>query len=74
MDFPKIVNEYGDKIKPCNVMLHQNESQMIFCDEHDRSQLYNFDMEAGKIVEQFTADKNQQLSKMQHIANRVKNG
>jgi hypothetical protein len=31
-------------------------------------------MEAGKIVEQFTADKNQELSQMQHIANRVKNG
>lgn len=32
---------------------------MIFCDDFNRSQLYNFDMEAGKIIEQFTADKNQ---------------
>lgn len=55
-------------------MLHNNESQMIFCDSHDTSQLYNFDMEAGKIVEQFTVDKDKKVSNMRHITNRFKNG
>jgi superfamily II DNA or RNA helicase len=51
MNLPILKNEEGNKIKPCNVMLHNSEGQMIFCDKNDQSQVYNFDMERGKIIE-----------------------
>lgn len=55
-------------------MLHNSESQMIFCDEHDPSQMYNFDMEAGKIVESFVADNDKKYSAIKHLTNKFKNG
>jgi len=36
--------------------------------------MFNFDMEAGKIVEQFTADKDAKVSGMRHLTNKFKNG
>lgn len=47
---------------------------MVFCDKNDPTQLYNFDMETGKIVEQFTADDDTNFNEMRHITNRIKNG
>ena len=55
-------------------MLHNSEGQMIFCDKNDPSQLYNFDMERGKIVEQFTSHSDKTLSSLRHITNARKNG
>jgi len=72
MSFP-IKNDQGETIRPCNIMLHHNESQMIFCDSHDQSKMFNFDMERGKIVEEFTADKEKNISSMRHITNKFKN-
>lgn len=74
MKFPLLKNENQEVIKPQNVMLHQGESQMIFSDSHDPSQLFNFDLETGKIVEQFQANKDSKFSKLNHITNKVKNG
>lgn len=56
MDLPKMTGENQEVIRPSNLMLHHNESQMIFSDKADQSQLYAFDLEQGKIVEQFTAN------------------
>ena len=72
MSFP-IKTEEGEVIRPCNIMLHHNESQMIFCDSHDQSKMFNFDMERGKIVEEFVADSQKEISSMRHITNKFKN-
>lgn len=75
MKFPILKNVDGEVIKPANIMLHNNETQMIFSDAQDASQIFNFDMEKGQIVEQFTADsKHVDLAKMRHMTNKVKNG
>lgn len=51
MKMKPMKNADGDRIYPSNVILHQNESQMIFSDAKDVSQLFDLDLETGKIVE-----------------------
>lgn len=53
MNLKAIRNEAGDLVKPTNVMLHDGEGKLVFTDEYDPTQLYNFDLNEGKIVEQF---------------------
>ena len=55
-------------------MLHQTDNNLIFSDKKDLSQLYNFDLQVGKIVEQFQATNDKQFQKMRHLTNVVKNG
>ena len=47
---------------------------MIFCDKADQTQMFNFDMEAGKIVETFKAAKDDKVNDMKHLTNKFKNG
>lgn len=35
------------------MILHKDESSIIFNNENDLSQIFQFDLEKGKIVEQF---------------------
>lgn len=48
---PKIKNEAGEIINPSSVILYQNESNMLFTDGNDTSQIFNYDLEHGKVVE-----------------------
>jgi len=34
-------------------MLHNGESNLLFTDKNDRCKMFNFDLEAGKIVSEF---------------------
>lgn len=74
MKLPILKNEEGDIVRPRSLTLHNNESQMLFTDKNDTSQIFNFDMEKGKIVEQFRADKDSAIAKLRHITNKIKNG
>lgn len=75
MSFPVLKNELDDSIiHPYSLMLHNGESQLIFTDKNDSSQIFNFDLEAGKIVEQYQADKSIDTSKIRHLTNKIKNG
>ena len=48
----------GRLFEPSNLMLHNNESSMLFIDKHDRNCVVNFDLEKGKVVEKYdTSDK-----------------
>ena len=63
MSFPVLKNENDESIiNPSSLILHNGESQMIFTDKNDSSQIFNFDLEAGKIVEQYQADKSANTS------------
>ena len=55
---PKMKNDAGDIINPSSLILHKGESNMLFTDENDTSQIFNYDLEYGKIVEQFNANEN----------------
>lgn len=46
---------------------------MIFTDEKDPSQIYDLDIESGKIVESYTASNNKDLAALRHITNSSKN-
>ena len=35
------------------MMLHNNESSMLFIDKNDRNRIVNFDLEAGQIADEF---------------------
>lgn len=58
MHLPVLKNSDGDIINPTNVMLHNSEGQMIFLDEKEKNKVYTFDLEHGKIVDEFHADEN----------------
>lgn len=73
-NFPLLRDEGNEVIKPCNLMLHNGEGSLVFCNERDKSQMFNFDLEAGKIVEQFSAEKQTSLAEMKQLTSRVKNG
>ena len=47
---------------------------MIFNDINDPSQIFNFDMETGKIVEQFITDSDKKLNMIRHMTQKWKNG
>jgi len=53
MHLPVLKNSSGSVINPANVMLHNSEGQMIFVDDNDKSKIYTFDLEGGKIVDEF---------------------
>lgn len=53
MHLPVLKNSKGDVINPTNMMLHNSEGQMIFLDENERSRMYTYDLEHGKIVDEF---------------------
>uniref|UniRef100_A0A7S3CJU9 Vacuolar import/degradation Vid27 C-terminal domain-containing protein n=1 Tax=Strombidium rassoulzadegani TaxID=1082188 RepID=A0A7S3CJU9_9SPIT len=78
MNFPVLKTEEGEVIRPQNVMLHNQEKQMIFSDAQDPSKLFNFDLESGKIVEEFRAEKKgnakSDVSNLVHITNKERNG
>jgi hypothetical protein len=54
-------------------MIHNNEGSLIFSDSRDSSKLFNCDLETGKIVEEFCAEKGE-FSDLTHLTNSVKNG
>lgn len=70
----KIKNENGETVHPVNMMLHDSENRLIFSDAHDTSQIFNFDLETGKVVEQFQAAEDEQYSKLNHLTSTIRNG
>ena len=46
----------------------------MFTDSNDPSKIFNFDLEAGKIVEEFTSSADQKVNELNHITNKIKNG
>lgn len=53
MHLPLLKDKSGQVLEPSNLLLHNNESSMLFIDKHDKNRLVNFDLEAGKVVEEF---------------------
>ena len=53
MHLPLLKDKSGQVLEPSNLLLHNNESSMMFIDKHDKNRLINFDLEAGKVVEEF---------------------
>ena len=74
MRFPVMKNSQDEQIQPSNMMLHNGEANLVFTDKANPSLMYNFDMEAGKIVETFQAHKDDKVNEMRHLTNKVKNG
>ena len=52
MHLPLLKDSKGNVLEPENLLLHNNENNLMFVDKKT-SQLINFDLESGKIVDQF---------------------
>ena len=53
MHLPVIRDQRGDVMEPTNIMLHNNESSMLFIDKNDKNRVFNYDLESGKIADEF---------------------
>ena len=51
MHLPILKDSKGNILEPENLLLHKNETGLIFKDKHTQ-QLINFDLETGKIVDE----------------------
>lgn len=47
MHLPVIRDQRGDVLEPTNMMLHNNESSMLFIDKNDKNRVVSYDLEAG---------------------------
>lgn len=45
--------KHGGFFEPVNLLLHNNESSMLFIDKRDKNRMVNYDLESGKVVEEF---------------------
>ena len=67
------VLKYEDQtVTPSNLLLHDNEGQLVFKNENDPSQVFIYDLESGKVVQQIKTGKTP--VSFNHIANDTKNG
>ena len=53
MHLPVLRDQRGDVIEPSNMMLHNNESSMIFVDKHDKNRVINMDLNTGQVADEF---------------------
>jgi hypothetical protein len=71
-DLPLIMGKNKDPVMPTNLLLHDNEGQLVFKNDNDPSQLFIFDLESGKIVQEIKTGK--EIVKFEQINNDIKNG
>jgi WD40 repeat protein len=71
-DLPIVETIKGDQVQPCNLLLHDNEGQLVFKNEKDPTQLFIYDLETGKVVQQIKTGK--EIIKFNSISNDMKNG
>eukprot|EP00347_Sterkiella_histriomuscorum_P022900 403336735 len=72
LDLPALKDQNGNQIVPQNLILANNESNLIFNNEKENSQLFMFDLETGKIVQQLKTGKD--VINFQKLSNETKNG
>jgi hypothetical protein len=53
MPMPPMKDKAGKLLEPENLLLHNNECSMLFIDKNDKNRLINFDLETGKVVEEY---------------------
>lgn len=66
------MNGDRDPVIPTNLLLHDSEGQMVFKNDNDPSQLFLFDLESGKIVQEIKTGK--EKIEFTQINNDIKNG
>ena len=47
MHLPVIRDQAGEILEPMNMMLHNNESSMLFIDKNNKNRVINYDLESG---------------------------
>ena len=60
-------------MEPTNIMLHNNESSMLFIDKNDKNRVVNYDLESGKIADEFRTHSKFGESGISMIVNEFKN-
>ncbi|CDW81218.1 UNKNOWN [Stylonychia lemnae] len=72
LDLPVIKDSQGNSINPSNLMLHNSESQLVFRNENEKSQVFMFDLESGKVVQQLKTGSD--FIEFDRLVNETKNG
>lgn len=73
MHLPVIKDTRGDVLEPMNIMLHNQESSMLFIDKNDKNRLVNYDLESGKIADEFNLKEKLGENGASMIVNEFKN-
>lgn len=53
MHLPVLKDQSGNHLEPTNLIMHNNESNLMFIDKQNHSKVINYDLEVGKVVEEF---------------------
>ena len=53
MHLPVIRDTRGDVLEPTNMMLHNQESSMLFIDKNDPNRVVNYDLEKGQVADEY---------------------
>jgi hypothetical protein len=64
-------DEDGNVLEPENCVLHNDEQNLLFTDKQNESVVFNYNIEVGKIVEEYDVGKKGAIKMIQ---NNVKNG
>mmetsp|Transcript_1642 Transcript_1642/g.2272 ORF Transcript_1642/g.2272 Transcript_1642/m.2272 type:complete len:80 (-) Transcript_1642:788-1027(-) len=73
MHLPLIKDAGGEVLEPSNIMLHNNESSMLFIDKNNKNRVVNFDLEAGAIADEYNLESKLGESGAKMIVNEFKN-
>lgn len=73
MHLPVIRDGKGEVLEPTNIMLHNNESSMMFIDKNDKNRIVNFDLEAGRISDEINLSSRLGETGAKMIVNEFKN-
>ena len=73
MHLPVIRDSRGDILEPTNMMLHNNESSLLFIDKNDSNRVVSYDLEAGAISDEFKLRSKLGEQGAQMIVNEFKN-
>ena len=73
MHLPLIKDKNGEVVEPRNLMLHDNESSLLFADSKDKNRLINFDLEKGQIAEEYDTREVLGIDGLDQVVNEYKN-
>ena len=73
MHLPVIRDQAGEILEPMNMMLHNNESSMLFIDKNNKNRVVNYDLESGQVADEYNMQDKLGARGIEMIVNEFKN-
>jgi len=74
MHLPVIYDKKNQVIEPSNMLMHNNESGMMFVDKNNTNRVINYDLEKGVVVDEILTNSGLEGLSVSQLANEHKNG